>query len=347
MQSDLTFIPFTHWNDGLTQLLKNLQTAGAPKAESPTSVAALLQTKKCVSNAPETLWSNLIPIKKLPARLYRYEHELAMAPSSALQAVSQWPHFRENATVCWSFQTPPAELIAQYRFVRRGTCDAWRTASGPDLNFYNLGKKVINSTLFHRLVASGLRYDADNRYMYVPDETPYRRLTFTAPNGKSWIKPVGLRSFWTTKGRESVRYHLSPHLRAWLDFAGGDFVSVRTRLYLTQLDGTPIKPSLMHSRRKAICKSWWNHEWLSRVLATLQLIASSDEEIRIGSEPDEQLVLSRFPMSLASDHTLLEPLLKSREESKEFTDLAERKYDDLSEVLINEETTGEADAANA
>ena len=346
MQSDLTYIPFSNWKEGLTQLLKNLETADAPKADAPTSVAALLQSTTCVSSAPEILWSNLVPIKRVPARIYRYEHDVAMTPSTALQAAAAWPHYRENASVCWSFQSPPADLVAEYRFAHRGTCDDWRNASGPDINFYNIGKRVINSILFHRLLSAGLRYDGDNHYVYVPNEKRFERLTFSVPSGQSWIKAVGFRSFWTAKGRDFVRYHLSPTLRAWLDFGGQDAVCIRTRLYLTQLDGTPIRPSLMQSRRKVICRSWWNHQWFSRVFATLQLIAPPTGDICIGSAPDEQLILQRFPMSLEADRALQESLLKSQEESQEFAELMERKHGDEAEVLLDEEKTGETDATS-
>lgn len=347
MQSDLTYISFNNWKHGLAKLLRNLESAAAPKADAPTSVAALLQSTKSVTSSPEILWSNLVPIKRIPPRIYRFEHEVAMSPPTALQAAAAWPHYRENASVCWSFQAPPADLVTQYRFTLRGTCDDWRTASGPDINFHNIGKRVINSSLFHALLSAGLRYDADNRYVYVPNEKRFERLTFSVPGGESWIKAVGLRSFWTTKGRDSVRYHLSPTLNAWLDFAGQDAVCVRIRLYLTQLDGTPIKPSLMQSRRKVICKSWWNYEWFTRLFATLQLIAPPTGDICIGTVPDEQVVLQRFPMSLKADHALQESLLKSQEEGQEFADLMDRNHDNEAEVLIDEEKASQADAASS
>lgn len=344
MQSDLTFIPFSNWKEGLTQLLKNLQAACAPRSDSPTSVAALLEKISCVTDTPETIWSNLVTIERIPARLYRYEHDLAMTPSTALHVEVAWPHFRENSSVCWSFQSPPTDLIDRYRFVHRGTCEDWRTASGPDVNFYNLGKKVVNSTLSHHLLSAGLRYDAENSYLYVPNEERYRRLSFRTPSGSSWLRAVGLRSFWTANGRESVRYYLSPDLRAWLDFGGRDFVRVRTRLYLTELDGTPVKPTQMQSRRKVICKSWWNHQWLSRVFATLQLIASSEGNITLGIIPDEQLVLERFPMCLKASRTLLESSLKSRDQAEEFVELMDRKHQGIPEVQIDEEDAGETDS---
>lgn len=345
MQSDLTYIPFGNWSEGLAQLLKNLESAGAPKMYSPTSVATLLQSTKCVVNTPEILWSNLIPIEHIPRNLYRYEQDVSMTPFTALQAATAWPHYRENSSVCWSFQSPPADLSSKYKFVHRGTCENWRDASGPDINFYNLGKKVINSTLFHSLLAAGLCYDHENRYLYVPNERRFERLTFSTPTGESWIKPVGVRSFWTSKGRDSVRYHLSPSITAWLDFGGQDVACVRLRLYLTQLDGNPVRRSLMQSRRKKICRSWWNHEWLTRIFATLQLISSATGDIRIGNCPDEQLILGRFPMSLKADRMLQEAMLKPQEEAKEFSELMERSYGDQTEVLVDEENAGEAATA--
>lgn len=347
MQSDLTYIPFSNWNDGLRLLLKNLHAAGTPKVDSPTSVAALLDKRSCVIDAPETLWSNLLTIKRIPARLYRYEHDVAMPASNAQEAQSAWAHFRENSSVCWSFQSPPEALVDRYRLSLRGTCDNWRTARGPDINFYNLGKKVLNSTLFHRLLSAGLRYDADNHYSYVPNDPQYGRLTFRKPTGSGWIKPVGVRSFSTAKGRVSFRYHLSPVLRAWLDFGNRDVVCMRTRLYLTELDGTPISSTQMQSRRKAICKSWWNHQWLSRILATLQLIASPEEEIRIGIIPDEQVVLERFTMSMTADRTLLESALKSKDQAEEFIDLIGRKIDATTGINIDEGEVGDADPGDA
>jgi hypothetical protein len=347
MQSDLTYIPFNNWGQGLSQLLKNLEAAGAPKSHSPISVASLLQAVECVEKTPEILWSNLVPINRIPEKLYRYEHEVAMTPAVALQAAVSWPHFRENASVCWSFQAPAPDLAANYKFVLRGTCENWRTASGPDINFYNLGKKVTNSTLFHSLLAAGLHFDAENRYLFTPNEARFQRLNFSTPNGPSWIKPVGVRSFWTSKGRDSVRYHLSPSITAWLDFGGRDVACVRTRLYLTELDGTPVKSSLMQSRRKVICRSWWNYQWFIRIFATLQLIAQADGDICIGGSSEEQLILQRFPMSLTADRMLQETMLKPEEQANEFTEEIQRRNGEPTETLIDEEDSGEADAATA
>lgn len=345
MQSDLTFIQFTNWKTGLTQLLKNLERSEAPKASAPVSVSSLLQTKACVEKTPEVLWSNLVAIRSLPEALYRFEHEMAMNESAARDALKEWPHYRENASVCWSFEPPPIEIQTKYKFSMRGTCQKWREATGPDINFYNLGKKVINASLRHSLLAAGLEENADAGYVFFPNKTEFCRFPFLIPNGTSWIRAVGTRSFWSSGIKIPIRYHLSPVLSAWLDFGGRDVVHIRIRLFVTELDGTPVKPAQMQSRRKAICKSWWNYEWLMRTFATLQVISDSNDQIHIGASSNPVL-LERFPIPFEADSALNELSLKSKLDSQQDTEAMERHYED-SEILIEEkgeESSLEAEA---
>ncbi len=130
MQSDLTFIPFTNWKEGLSQLLKNLERSNVPKEDSGISVSALLnQGTCCIKQQPETLWSNLIIVKSLPAAIYRFEHEIGMKEADARSANRTWSHYRENSSVCWSFEPPPVDLATRYKFSQQGTCADWRRAA--------------------------------------------------------------------------------------------------------------------------------------------------------------------------------------------------------------------------
>src|SRR6266550_6596047 len=106
MQSDLTFIPFTNWKEGLAQLFKNLERSNVPKQDAGVSVSALLNHETCAKVESETLWSNLVIVKRLPTTIYRFEHEIGMKEADARSANRIWPHYRENASVCWSFEPP-------------------------------------------------------------------------------------------------------------------------------------------------------------------------------------------------------------------------------------------------
>jgi len=347
MQSDLTFVPFTNWKEGLAQLIKNLEQSQAPKANTPTSVKELLEAGSCIKHEPEQLWSNLVPITSIPADLYRFEHELVMNEDAARAALKTWPHYRENATVCWAFQPPPPDLTRQYKFAGRGSCRNWRTATGPDINFYNIGKRVLNASLRHALLALGLEEDKETGYVFFPNKPEFSRFNFRTPTGSSWLRAVGTRSFWSSGNKISVRYHLSPVLSAWLDFGGRDVVRVRVRLFITELDGKAVKPTQMQARRKAICKSWWNYEWLMRVFAILQVLGGTGtaEQFEIGAF-ENAVVLKRFPLGFQADKTLDESLLKPQPEAQQDTEMMERHYED-SEVLVEDDKEPEAEGAKA
>src|SRR5207248_3228596 len=104
---------------------------------------------------------NCILIKQMPSTILRFEHQKSIPQEIAINSLSIWPHFRENSSVCWSFEPPPIELGRRYSFELRGRCQDWRNASGPDINFFNLGKKVVNSALRHKVLALGLARDPD------------------------------------------------------------------------------------------------------------------------------------------------------------------------------------------
>ncbi|MBI2816311.1 MAG: toll/interleukin-1 receptor domain-containing protein [Acidobacteria bacterium] len=332
MQADLTFIPFTNWHHGLSQLLKNLDACSTPKMDcGATSVAALVNHNPCLTEGQERLWTNLLPIRRIPATIYRFEHDLAMPEEECRKTVQFWPHYRENPTVCWSFEAPPVELSSKYRFSLRGSCEGWRTASGPDINFFNLGKKVINSALRFKLISSGLHWDRDSGALFFPNKPEHSRFSFRTYCGSSWVRAVGTRSFKTLKGPVQVRYHLSPVLTTWLDYGGRDFVQIKIRLHITDLSGKPINPATMQSRRKAICRSWWNHQWVSRIMATLELLGGEADHIAIGSLSDQQIILDRFPISLGISTRLDESVLKPETEVRDDIALMDREKDDEEE----------------
>jgi len=67
------------------------------------------------------------------------------------------------------------------------------------------------------------------------------------------------------------------------------------RVYFTDIDGNSLSPKKIASRRKGLCKSWWNHQWLSRVISVMEwltngrspctILATHDGDFRIASEP--------------------------------------------------------------
>jgi hypothetical protein len=211
--------------------------------------------------------------------------------------------------LCWSFEAPPAASSKKFDFSLRGVCENWRDAESPDINFFNLGKKILNASLTHKFLARGLLLDPTTQVLFVPKEMTNDRFTYHQPHGgKSWMLLTGTRKIKRPDHVESFRYHFSPSSRALLDYFGADVVQFRAGLHLTDEMGHSLDPKLIQRRRKAICKSWWNHQWLARLFATLELLAEDEGRITIGIS--EQVELSRWPRMLFTDTSLDEELLK-------------------------------------
>ena len=123
------------------------------------------------------------------------------------------------------------------------------------------------------------------------------RVSFTFPSGKkSWFKGVSERTYPTIGDGEVYRYHLSPSFSVLRDQTDPFVLFLRNRVYLTDTNGTPLKGQKILSRRKHLCKSWFNYEWCARTLGIAQLLADEDMYIRSGPDGEQQLVISATPI---------------------------------------------------
>jgi len=129
MVSDLTFISFHHsWAEGLSQLLKLLETLNAPREFSNGRLAAAswFEAGHLVVRKQERLWLNLAEIKELPKDIYRYEAAAFIPEDERLQMLKLWPHVSEGK-VFWAFAPPPRELEDKYKFTEGGRRQDWNS----------------------------------------------------------------------------------------------------------------------------------------------------------------------------------------------------------------------------
>jgi hypothetical protein len=71
-------------------------------------------------------------------------------------------------------------------------------------------------------------------------------------------------------------------------------------------------------------------------------MSSPEQYIRIGDIPEEQLVLERFPLTLTADRTLLETLLKSKDESQQFIETMGRRIGGEPNEEVDEGESGDS-----
>ena len=90
---------------------------------------------------------------------------------------------------------------------------------------------------------------------------------------------------------------------------------LRNRVYLTDANGTPLKKQKILSRRKHLCKAWFNKEWAARTLGIAQLLADEDMYIRFGPEGEQQLVIRAMPIVPTAPLRIQDDLVEEPDEA--------------------------------
>jgi hypothetical protein len=141
--------------------------------------------------------------------------------------------------------------------------------------------------------------ETDDHLLYFPLALmPSNRLAYTNYKGRrTYVNAVGNRVFRTVGGTTVSRYHLAVETRPRLYQCGGHFLEVQMRVHVTDGAGGMLDPKARLRRRKKICKSWWNHQWLARLLATLEWLGAGQKRLTFG-EGKTQLIISLEPRNM-------------------------------------------------
>ena len=111
---------------------------------------------------------------------------------------------------------------------------------------------------------------------------------------------------------------------------------------MTDDTGTALPPRSALSRRKHLCKNWWNDEWLKREIAIVQHLANGDDTISFGTGDEEVRFSSRFESFNVGFGINEEKLAKQRtQEEQRYIDTTDN--DDDARVNGNDESK-DADA---
>ena len=93
-------------------------------------------------------------------------------------------------------------------------------------------------------------------------------------------------------------YSLAPDFFVRQDILNDFTVLIRIRVRLSDTTGKPLKGHrTIVSRRKNLCKNWWNKEWFNRTLAVSQFLAD-DGKITIGESQDSQIIIDATPLCI-------------------------------------------------
>lgn len=305
--SDTNYIAFHNgWARGFSNVLKKLSAINAPRilSDGASRAASTLEDYgSVIQNQPESLISNVLAVTAVPEGISKVETKIAVAPHEARGLRRRWPCHRVSDNEFLTFEFPPKDVAEQLGCSPSGA--AWRglpAISG--INSRNVTVSLIHASVDFLMASRGLAYCEENRRWYVPAGlTKNDWLRFRRADGtESHVLGVGERTF----RKQPYRYHLSPSLSVLRGSEEPFRLILRIGVHLTDLEGRELPGAKVPSRRKHLCRSWWNWEWLGRTLALVQLLAGGSDTIRIGASTSTQLAIDASPLTFEAPRSLNE-----------------------------------------
>ena len=314
--TNISYIPFERsWADGLRQLIKKLETIGAPRTLSNAAeavIASLSNGEDLVSQAPETLRANAIRVQRVPDTLLPYAlPSLTVEQHGMLDA--QWPHYRVSDTLALAFAPPPSALTEtarphpeRYRWAENKTVCSIKS--------HDIVRKLISRTLEIRISQTGFLKHPEKPIYYLPSTfTSNGWLTYSNYLGKKTrMKIRGKATFFRVGKPKEINYHhfafrltLSRSLRPSFWF------QVTPTLFFFDENGLPIIDKRLGPRRRKLTKNWWNAAWINRLLVIEQLLQSLPTETALGVN------LEKAFLSLSAPNSINESALESVPEKED------------------------------
>jgi hypothetical protein len=314
-QYGIQYIPFQNWADGFQKLLKRLEESQAPKSipvEQGRALAAeTFLPRGILVRKTETLYTNCLRFEHIPQTLQAFKLTANITPAELESLALEWPFYTLEGEHVIAFGPPPA-AVPETVYEAIDDPVIWMEENTVErVPSRNVVSNLLWQSFRRTLLARGLRCDASTHMIYFPPGLlPKDKIWYLNRRGRRVpVLVVNDRKF----GRGRYRYHLAPEFRIRQDF-GEDFIAqVKIRVFLTDMAGKPFNAAQALPRRKNLCQNWFNHHWLSRVLAVCSFLADGAETVRLG-DGDDAPILAPAPIcgtvTTSLDETRLAELRK-------------------------------------
>ena len=300
--SSLKFISFEeNWARGLKQLLAKLESIDCPKPvyDGKSIAAEVFLERDVVSEEPELLFSNCLEIVEIPKAIHRLKSERGITLEESRQLQFKWAHRRVNSETVLCFHEPSSLVRDKYQFTFSGGASCAETKQIEGSWIRNLVSELVRKSLVVKCHDKGLLYCPVTNLHYFPyNIVEGNRLKYAKPDGtRTYVNAAGQRKYWQPSRSEYYRYHLAPVFWVSQKLFEDFVVLVRVRIRLTDTKGILLSGRKVQSRRKDLCRDWWNNDWLNRILAICQYLAD-DDKIIIGRREHKRIVINAMPFHL-------------------------------------------------
>lgn len=289
------------WNIGLDYVLARLGALGIKPSLDPErgrqiALRDYLPTRVTVAK-PEPVFANVFPLQ-LPKTMLVFDLRQALTDIEALELRKVWAFVELSASRLVAFTPPPPRSIPAVK-VDRIPEFLWGDIPQKDgkKTFY-IAKELAWRSLEVVCVQKGLRFCYDRRVFYFPKrESGDWNQAITHVDGRSTtVKLTGERTKGWGERASPFLYQLAPRFRPQRDDDGTWNVVVNIYIRVTTPEGDMFEGKAIGRRRKIVSKSWWNKQWLARLLGVVQALQTSEGCIEIG-EGARAVVMQTKPLS--------------------------------------------------
>lgn len=296
-------IDFHDWALGLAELQRLLLEANCPRVDgSSLNLPAIALQKSVFIDKTESLYSNSFEIQALPKTILSFSAKKEIQWLDSKNWRIPWGFRKAGRNSYLSFTNPPQEVQEEYKLSLDARFKFAERESILGIDIEHLRTELIKKTVQAFCIQRGLLFCSETYNLYFPDGLLENdKLAFLDPllGKQTFVTSYGRRKFWRPTGSEYYRYYLAPNFYLTSYSTDKQALLLRIRLRITDDSGVPLTRFKANSRRKNLCRDWWNHDWLKRVLAVSSFLSDGKEIIEIGGG-DDTVRISAKPTEFTS-----------------------------------------------
>jgi len=289
------------WNVGLDQVLARLSALGInpsldPERGRQIALRDYLPTRVTVAK-PEPVFANVFPLQ-LPKTMLIFDLRQSLTGIETLELRKRWAFVELSAYRLVAFTPPPPQAIPAVK-VERIPEFLWGDMPQKDgKKTIDLAKQLAWRSLEVVCAQKGLRFCNDRKVFYFPkrESGEWNQAIKHVDGRPTTVQLTGERTKSWGERASPFLYQLAPRFRPQYDVDGTWNVVVNVYIRVTTPVGDMFEGKEIGRRRKIVSKSWWNKEWLARLLGVVQALETSEGRIEIG-EGARAVVMQTRPLS--------------------------------------------------
>lgn len=289
------------WSRGLEDVLAKLAASGIkPSLDADRGRQIALGDylpSRVTAAKPEPVFANIFALE-LPKAMLLFDLQRPLSEIETLELRKRWAFVEMNPSCFVAFMPPPegALLATEGQFIPEFSWADFTVKDGKKTD--DLAKELTRRSLDVVCTKKELKYCDNRRLFYFPEhESGAWTQSIKHVDGRTTtVNLNGARTKGYGEHASPFLYQLAPLFRPQTEDDGRWTVVVRIYIRTTALDGATYEGKEIGRRRKVVSRSWWNKEWLARLLGVVQALETVPGRIQVG-EGVRALVLQTKPMS--------------------------------------------------